>query len=293
MEIEKSKDRLGYCDVHPESKLTPAATLLAGQYGGDRADCNPFEYWRCSRPECDRCYDSDLFGYFTLDRQPGGSIQMNLRVQERCERQAERPFLVIGTFGHGRKLRCPFPGCDNVGSVVAEDVADADDAKEPQAAATVLTGNAKKEAFEMSVFHEFAKAADLTVESPENAKPPHPDIRCTVDGREYWFELGRITDPKLARAVSSKWPDDPKSFSFEQKEPFVRIIEKKSAAKYETNGCPVDLVLHFDQQPPDRQALKRHLQEHTAVLDCLRQHGPFSRIWIYDQWSKSVLWRSP
>jgi hypothetical protein len=31
-----------------------------GQYGGDNADCNPFEYWRCSRPDRGRCYEPDI-----------------------------------------------------------------------------------------------------------------------------------------------------------------------------------------------------------------------------------------
>ena len=95
----------------------------------------------------------------------------------------------------------------------------------------------------------------------------------------------------MAKAVNIGWPKDPTPFSFAQKEPLVRIIEKKTAAEYETNGRPVDLVLHFDQQPPDRRALKRHLHEHATALMDLRERGPFTRIWIYDKWSKSMLWQ--
>jgi hypothetical protein len=292
METEESKERLGYCAIHLESQLVPCGTWLAGQYGGDNADCNPFEYWRCSRPECDRCYNPDMLGYFNLGRQRGSSIRANSEKQERCGRHDEIPFMVIGKFGQGRRFRCPFHGCDNVGSVAAEYVADVDIPAEPQLTTVALTGNAKKEAFELSAFLEFANAAALPVESADNAKPPQPDIRCRIDGEEYWFELGRITDTKLAKTISIEWPKDPKPFSFAQKEPLTRIIEKKAEAHYETNSCHVDLVLHFDQQPPDRTGLERHLREHAAALDQLRQRGPFSRIWIYDGWSKSILWKS-
>jgi hypothetical protein len=75
----------------------------------------------------------------------------------------------------------------------------------------------------LAAFQELASAAHLTVESPENAKPPWPDIRCLIDGEEYWFELGRIADTKLAKALSIEWPEDPTPSSFAQREPFVRI----------------------------------------------------------------------
>ncbi len=176
--------------------------------------------------------------------------------------------------------------------MIAESVVDIDDEEQPEPPGIVLAGDAKKEAAELAVFKEFAAAPGLLVESPENARPPHPDIRCMIDGQPYWFELGRITDSLLAEQISMKPPYDPEPFSFGQEEPFVRIVEKKAKARYETNGRDVDLVLHFDQQPPDRTALSRHLQKHAAALDKLQKHGPFSRIWIYDGWSKSVLWQS-
>ena len=67
----ESETRYGYCDIHLGSKLIPYGSHLAGQYGGDKADCNPFEYWRCSIEDCTRCYRWDMFGYFNLDRQLG------------------------------------------------------------------------------------------------------------------------------------------------------------------------------------------------------------------------------
>jgi hypothetical protein len=159
-------------------------------------------------------------------------------------------------------------------------------------ASNTLKGDAKKEAFELSTFREFAEAAHLPVDWSENARPPLPDIRSQIDGEEYWFELGRITDTKLAKAISIGWPEDPRPFSVAQKEPLLRILEKKAVAQYQTNGRPVDLVLHYDQQPPDGIALARHIDEHAIALGAMLQRGPFTRIWIYDKWSRSVRWRN-
>lgn len=296
METEQSKDHLCvYCDLHLESMLVPCGSLTAGLYGGDTADCNPFEYWRCSRPDCSRCYDTRMYGYFNMDRTRGSSVQLNAQAQDKCyKHQRPReydPFMCISKFGQGRRFRCPFHDCDSVGSIVAEYVADLNETEEVPHTQPVLTGNDKREAFELSTFYEFAIAAGLAVESADNAKPRYPDIRCLIGGEEYWFELGQIIDATLARAIHTDWPKDPTSFSFEQKEPFLRMIEKKAAAQYETNGRPVDFVLHFEQ-PPDRTALKRHFQEHAIALNDLMLRGPFSRIWIYDGFSKSVLWKS-
>lgn len=292
MSTDESTEHCGYCDLHLEAKLIPCASLIAGLYGGDSANANPFEFWRCSNPDCIRCYEPYMFGYFNLDRQRGASIGTNPAIQERCEQHDQRPFMCIGRFGEGRRFRCLMHGCDSVGLMVAACVADSDEVKERPDTTPVLTGDERKEAFELITFTEFASAAGLPLDLAENAKPPHPDIRCRIGGNECWFELGRITDSKLAKALNSPWPKAPTPFSFAQKEPFVRIIEKKAKAPYVTNGRPVDLLLHFDHQPPDREALKRHLQEHVVALNHLRQHGPFSRIWIFDGWSKSVLWQS-
>jgi hypothetical protein len=43
MGFQESKDRLAYCDIQLESVLIHFGTWLAGQYGGDRAYCNPLE----------------------------------------------------------------------------------------------------------------------------------------------------------------------------------------------------------------------------------------------------------
>lgn len=292
LEVENKN---GYCDLHPDSKLVDGGPpWLLFQDGSDRAACNPFQIWRCSRSDCIRCYERSMFGYFNMDHARGSSVQLNALPQQRCYRHHQLsfdPFMFIGKIGTNRQFRCPVRGCENLGPEVAEHVADIDQAgEEPSVRPKRFSNETEKEAFELAVFHEFIKAAKLLVDWAENAKPNHPDIRCSLNGQEYWFELGRITNETLAQKIKGPWPDDPRPFSFSQEEPLVRIINKKSAANYDTNGHPVDLVLHFDQQRPDQTMLGRCIQKHAAAFHQLRHGGPFSRIWIYDAWSKSVLW---
>lgn len=312
MEPQESSDRCGYCDLHLEAKLLHGKEWLGVLDGSDKTRCELHGYWRCSHPDCNRCYDPRVFGYFNLPRIKGNRIEPS-PTQERCYCHKEGklvlnaelsgiecsvdpcsfdPFMFVGKVRGGRQFQCPIRGCHNVGSVVAEHVADVDEVEVPPVASVVeLAGDGESK--ELSVFIEFANAAHLSVESPENARPNRPDIHCRIDGEEYWFELGRISDTSFARRLKSNWPGDSTPFSFAQEEPFVRIVKQKATKRYDTNGRPVDLVLHFDHQPPDTAALQRYVQKHAAALEHLRQGGPFSRVWIYDEWSKRILWQSP
>ena len=181
-----------------------------------------------------------------------------------------------------------------MGAAVADFVTDLGEGgnEEPQPAIAVLKGEVKKAAFELSIFKEFAKAALLSADAPENGRPEdrRPDIRCKIDGQEYWFELGRITDEILAEQINRVRPKNPRPFAFGQEEPFEKIMKQKAGRTYQTDGHPVDLVLHFDHQPPDRTTIQRYIAQHAGAFDELTKR--FSRVWIYDGWSKSVLWRS-
>jgi len=286
------KSEGGYCDLHLHCKLDPALSAMAHQGAGDEAQCGPFTYWRCSNLQCNGCYRPDI-GYFDLDRQLSDSIKLHEQAQEKCHRHSDLtsdPFLWIAKSGTGRRLACPIEGCRYVGLAVTEFVSDDGKKAEPWQPVAALRVDAKKTAFELSVFVEFATAAALVVDRPENGRVGCPDIRCKIVDQEYWFELGRITDETLARQINGVWPQDPQPFQFGQKEPLERIMKQKAGKKYQTGGHPVDLVLHFDQQPPDRTAIERHVAQYAGLLDKLLER--FSRVWIYDGWSKSVLWRS-
>jgi hypothetical protein len=151
----------------------------------------------------------------------------------------------------------------------------------------------RKESDEMKVFMEFVAAARLNVDSgsPENAKPPLPDIRCSVGGKPYLFELGEITDEDLAAEIgrSLRTCTDGEGGCLSEEEPLIRMILKKAGSTYKTDGVPLNLVLHYDRQYPfgPAQYLDRHEGE---IAIALVPSGPFSRIWIYDGWNKVILW---
>ena len=127
----------------------------------------------------------------------------------------------------------------------------------------------------MTVFLGFAAAANLKIDpdSSLNAKPPQPDIACTVAGAQYFFELGEITDESLAKDVSTslRTEVDSKGGFFSEEEPLIRMIRKKAATKYETNGAPLDLILHYDKQSPFAPVdYLRSVTNQTYLLPWLR-----------------------
>jgi hypothetical protein len=148
----------------------------------------------------------------------------------------------------------------------------------------------------MTAFRGFIAAADLQVDpgSPGNMTPPFPDIGCKIGGAPYYFELGEITDEDLARDVNTslKTGVDGEGGFFTEDEPLMRMIRKKASSTYQTNGAPVDLVLHYDKQAPF--APSAFLQGHEGDIDAaMTPNGPFSRVWVYDSWTKSILWKRP
>jgi hypothetical protein len=125
-----------------------------------------------------------------------------------------------------------------------------------------------------------------------NEKPPLPDVSCTIGDARYLFEVGEITDEDLAEevSVSLRTGEDGDGLAFSEQEPLFRIIRKKAASTYRTDGAPLDLVLHYDKQYPFAPAdyLKGYEVDIAAAMI---PNGPFSRIWIYDSWTKSILWK--
>jgi hypothetical protein len=151
----------------------------------------------------------------------------------------------------------------------------------------------RKESGEMKVFMEFVAAGHLNIDpgTPKNEQPPLPDISCSVGGKQYLFELGEITDEELAAEIGrSLRTGAVAGGAFSEEEPLVRMILKKAGSTYRTDGAPMGLVLHYDKQYPFAPAeyLDRHLAE---IALALIPNGPFSRIWIYDGWTKAILWR--
>jgi len=154
---------------------------------------------------------------------------------------------------------------------------------------------ARKERMELTAFIGFIKAANLEADfnSITNCIPPLPDMSCLINGERYFFELGEIIDENLAQDVrtSSRAGVDSSGGFFSEAKPLIRLLHKKAGSTYRTDGAPLDLVLHYDLQAPyDPASLLRDRESDVAAA--LSPNGPFSRIWVYDSWTKTILWPS-
>src|SRR5258708_2755973 len=88
--------------------------------------------------------------------------------------------------------------------------------------------------------------------------------RIETNGALYLFELGEVTDEKLAEqlGISQRTQTDGEGGFLSEEEPLVRMILKKAQSKYHTGGMLLDLVLHYDKQYPF--APVEYLSRHEA-----------------------------
>jgi hypothetical protein len=159
-------------------------------------------------------------------------------------------------------------------------------------------GTMTKKEWERKVFESFVRASGLNVcaESISLPDPPLPDIRCTIEGREYFFELGEVVPNEQAEALSTKGiyrsgiPDPnergPKAL--------LRILAKKQEKQYQTHGSPVDLIVYFNKDFPFfiADVVSEDNQQPTRIGQAFAkcgEDGPFERIWIYDSWADKIL----
>jgi len=143
---------------------------------------------------------------------------------------------------------------------------------------------------EMAVFRLFAPASGLPIDegSPEN-HDPKPDILCTISGQKYFFELGRIINKVVAEKLSVGRRALDAGFSYDQESPLLEIIQKKATTPYETNGAPLDLILHFDLRLGSAAVVERLVRKDPTILDSLTTTGPFKRVWIFDEYTKTIV----
>ena len=52
----------------------------------------------------------------------------------------------------------------------------------------------------------------------------------------------------------------------------------------------MDLLLHFDLTLGSKSVVQSLIEKHVGLLDSLVTRGLFSGVWIFDQWTKSVVW---
>jgi hypothetical protein len=156
-----------------------------------------------------------------------------------------------------------------------------------------LSSDEQKQVRESFAFISFADATRLIPDpfkhSNENQK--RPDIRTSIDGLDYYFELGEITDEAIPRGVAHSIKA--KTFSgcaFSQDEPLAKMLKQKCAKKYETGGSRVDLLLYYWIQSPFEETIDEYLLTNSREIEELFQSSQFDKIWIYDCESRKVLW---
>ena len=154
-----------------------------------------------------------------------------------------------------------------------------------------------KKEWERKVFESFVRVCSLGIcaESVSLPDPPGPDVRCTIDGSEYFFELGEVVPNEQAEALSNKGVyrssiPDPKERG---PKALLRILAQKQQKRYQTDGSPVDLILYFNKDFSSYISDVIFEDEEPTMIgrafaECLKQ-GPFKRIWIYDTWADKIL----
>ena len=118
---------------------------------------------------------------------------------------------------------------------------------------------------------------------------------CLVSGCPEYFELGEVTEEKLARAASVAMKNGRGVYGgvVSQRLPLIQIFLKKCRNRYTTNGYPLHLVLHYavGRQSPIESQLNHDLAKWRDRLDERIRRSPFSSVWLYDDWEKRVLVR--
>jgi len=52
------------------------------------------------------------------------------------------------------------------------------------------------------------------------------------------------------------------------------------------------LVLHFDLRLGTAATVRRLIEKYGTLLGSLTTTGPFKRVWIFDEYTKELVWRS-
>ena len=284
-----------FCDRHLGVEMWRAASHSLNEYGeysygGTSADVNRLDFWKCPKAGCDRCYHPTRFGYYWFGGEMGSRAIPNPTEQPRCGAHLETPFMYVGKVGRGRRYLCPFYKCDKQGDEVQSVVID-EEVEIPKDPLAGLKKADRQRAEEMAVFKSFVSASGIRIDEGSaisgNADKKEPDIRCTISGKPHWFELGEIISEEVAAKISPTRKTMDSGFSFSQEAPFVKIVKKKRTGPYQTQGAPVDLVLHFDLRLGTNGVVSRLIEKHDALLKSLVNNGPFARVWIYDAFAKS------
>ncbi len=151
---------------------------------------------------------------------------------------------------------------------------------------------------ERLIFAEFATVANELAEtafdvvSIKSETPPFPDISCKSAKGRHYFELTEITDKDLARRVSASLEDGCSTAgAYSQDDPLLKAFSSKEQAHYVNLDGPLELLAYYDKQSPPPLSL---LMDSTRaclywVTQRMTVSGPWTRLWIYCRWPKSIL----
>jgi hypothetical protein len=160
---------------------------------------------------------------------------------------------------------------------------------------SALSPEERKQANESLVFISFMYETKLIADPFEhsNENQLRPDVLTYVDGCEYFFELGEVTDEALAKSIGDSMKTKTISgCAFSQEEPLAKMLKQKCEKRYETGGASVDLLLDFWRQSPYEETIVKYLNENSLEVDRLFLSSQFTKIWIYDLESETVLWKT-
>src|SRR5258706_10994566 len=88
----------------------------------------------------------------------------------------------------------------------------------------------RKKREESLLFVRFARVSGAVRDAleHENWDPPYPDIRSAIEGQPYFFELGEITDEKVALSINIQFKTGQVTGGpFSQSEPLLRMFRQK------------------------------------------------------------------
>jgi len=149
---------------------------------------------------------------------------------------------------------------------------------------------------EREVFGEFAAVAGLAIDhgSIRSEAPPLPDISCRIGGATRYFELTRAANQGIADEVGRLLVKGRKAGEggvgrpqvYNDEKTLRAAVERKAAAKHETDGAPLDLIVYYDgvfHPVPSFDWVESAFRSLQAEY----RHR-WGTIWLYDRTTKQI-----
>jgi len=153
-----------------------------------------------------------------------------------------------------------------------------------------LTSARLKRYNEWRTFEEFYQAHGLDIGSStvKAHEPPESDIYCVSAKVPCYFELGEVVMQEVAKnaSIAAKKADNTHGGHVSTVQPLLALFRNKCGKTYETNGCPLHLLMHFNighQYPIGWRSLK------TLLAPGEFEASQFESVFIYNGWEKRVL----